>query len=111
MKMSFVVAAFAAAVLAGCAGTPSGQTSAGPSVEAVPGAGVAGLSGPLAVANTADSGSEKEICKKVDPMTGSRVGGRTICLTKAQWDARAEASKQFTEDAQNNGKWKEGRPQ
>ena len=29
---------------------------------------------------------EKKICKRVE-MTGTRVGGKRVCATQAQWDA------------------------
>jgi hypothetical protein len=107
MKLTVATCALAALAVAGCAGTPSGATSQGPSVEAVPGAALQGatLSGPIAVANTADSGADEEICRKMDPYTGSRVGGRKVCMTKAEWDERERAAKEFAKDAATNGKW------
>jgi hypothetical protein len=39
--------------------------------------------------------SEKKICKKEAPSTGSRLGATRICATEAEWRAREE----ITEDA------------
>ena len=30
--------------------------------------------------------ADEVVCKKFDPPTGSRIGKRQICKTKAQWD-------------------------
>lgn len=108
MKYSFALASLAAVMAAACAGTPSQSASAssGPSVEVTPGAGLqAGASGPIQVADTSLSDPNKEICKKMDPYTGSRVGGRTVCMTQAQWTERERAAREFATDAASNGKW------
>jgi hypothetical protein len=39
----------------------------------------------LASAQSAGTGGEKIVCKRVDVETGSRVGSKRKCLTQAQW--------------------------
>lgn len=47
----------------------------------------------VSVASTVSSTqtSNQQICK-AEAITGSRVGGFRVCMTKAEWDARARAS-------------------
>jgi hypothetical protein len=106
MKLTAMTCALSALVLAACAGAPGTQT-AGPNVDAVPGAALQGgtLSGPIAVAETSNADSDRKICRKMDPATGSRVGTRTVCMTQIEWDAREKAAREFATDAATNGKW------
>jgi hypothetical protein len=40
---------------------------------------------------------EKKICKRED-MTGSRVAGKRVCRTKAQWDAITQQDQQALQE-------------
>jgi len=44
------------------------------------------------------------ICKKTEPRLGSRIGGRKICRTAAQWRALQEASREYVEDVQGRAR-------
>jgi hypothetical protein len=39
------------------------------------------------------------ICEKVQD-TGSRIGGKRICMTAAQWEEQRRRDRQYVEDAQ-----------
>ncbi len=44
---------------------------------------------PVAQQEAAPAGAEKKICKK-EMQSGSRVSGKRVCLTQAEWKQRAE---------------------
>jgi len=43
-------------------------------------------------ATAAQQDKEPLICHKMPPPTGTRLGGRTICLTQKQWDQQEKDS-------------------
>lgn len=44
---------------------------------------------------------DKKICERVEE-TGTRLGGRRVCKTKAEWAAERAASREEIERAQRN---------
>lgn len=56
---------------------------------------------------SADDGvtsSTEIICRRQPAPTGSRIGGRNICKTQAQWDRINRESRDLVEEAQNRSK-------
>lgn len=47
------------------------------------------------------------VCKKSDPPVGSRIGGRKICRTAAQWRAAQEASREYVDEVQSRARTSE----
>jgi hypothetical protein len=43
---------------------------------------------------------QKVVCKKIDPPVGTRVGGKRVCHTVADWRRLQEASQEVVEDVQ-----------
>lgn len=41
---------------------------------------------PASVVETAPSGTTDFVCRNLGPVTGTRLGSRRVCKTKAQWD-------------------------
>lgn len=106
MKLIAPLASLAALLAAGCAGSPSTQQAGGPVVEVVPGAGVTSSQpAALLVADASATDLDKKICRQLDPFTGSRVGGRRLCLTAAEWELRENNSREFAKEAGTNGRW------
>ncbi len=111
MKSMAAILALAALAVAGCASAPApaggGAQLAAPNIDVTPGPGISGtLTGPVAVVSTDASATDTGvICKKADPKTGSRLGARDVCMTKAQWDEVEAAAKGFAKDTQDSGKW------
>lgn len=59
-----------------------------------------------ATAKAADSASDKEpiqICRELAPVTGTRLGGRRVCRTQAEWDAVRENAKRSVDNIQSKG--------
>lgn len=83
MITQLFLAAAASAAVAAPAATPASPAAAAPAPAA-----------PVAEA--------KMICKN-EPITGSRVGGTRVCMSKAQWDARGAANRGMIEDMQTRG--------
>lgn len=108
MKTTSAMLALVAMAATACAGTPDRgamHASAGPDIMVVPGPGTSGtMTGPVAVASTSDATSDRQICRILEPKTGSRVGMRQVCMTKDEWDARAKAAQDYTKDIQDSGK-------
>ncbi len=49
----------------------------------------------------AEDKSKKIICKKLKPPTGTRLGGRRICKTKAEWEFMYEQNKIYLRELQS----------
>lgn len=47
---------------------------------------------------------DRIICKKLDAPTGTRVGPRKVCKTKAQWDDVARRARETTDFIQDRGR-------
>ena len=45
------------------------------------------------------------VCRRVAAPTGSRIGARNICRTRAEWDAINRDARNEMEDAQLRSKW------
>src|ERR1700722_5687091 len=75
------------------AGAQPPQTVGGPPAAAAPGAQVAAAKGP--------DDPNQIICKTVE-VTGSRLGSKRTCRTRATWDDMARASREATESFQNS---------
>ena len=43
------------------------------------------------------------VCRRLDPPTGTRLGGRTVCATVAQWDAVTRHSEDAISGFQDRG--------
>ena len=43
------------------------------------------------------------VCKKMPPPTGTRLGGRNICLTRAQWQNAEQRSQDTIRNVQDRG--------
>lgn len=56
---------------------------------------------PAAAPVSADSDSEKEICKSQKP-TGTRLAKKKICKTKAEWDEFNRLQREETDQMQRN---------
>lgn len=54
-----------------------------------------------AVATTDDAHLDEMSCRKQPPPTGSRIAGKTVCMTNREWLATWDASKSATQDMQN----------
>ncbi|MEQ9663805.1 MAG: hypothetical protein RLN87_14815 [Parasphingopyxis sp.] len=76
--------------------------------------GIAALAGAPAVAqqtasaeNQASEGevnaSNEILCRRQPPPTGSRIGGRNICKTRAEWERLQREARNEIEDAQRTG--------
>jgi FtsZ-interacting cell division protein ZipA len=50
----------------------------------------------------AEKKSKKIICKKLKPPTGTRLGGRRICKTKADWEFMYEQNKIYLRQMQQD---------
>lgn len=37
--------------------------------------------------SNAENGAERQICRRVETTTGSRLGARRLCLTQREWQA------------------------
>lgn len=48
---------------------------------------------------TATGETEKLVCKRIDT-TGSRVSGKRVCRTAAQWQQEANEARRVTQDLQ-----------
>ena len=100
--MKNLVLALALVTLAGCAGTP-------PTDPAQQAAAKVDVKDPQKVdtdtimaaqesgSNIVDESGEKMICRR-EKQTGSHVQQKTICMTKADWEAATKASRQTVED-------------
>jgi hypothetical protein len=53
--------------------------------------------------NNSKDPSQKVICKTQDEM-GSRLGGKRICMTKAQWDQQAQDAHDSVDNIQRTPK-------
>ena len=53
----------------------------------------------LAQATTAGPDPNQKICQVITPV-GSRLGGKKICATRAEWEERKRADREATEKAQ-----------
>lgn len=51
---------------------------------------------------SADEG-KKVVCKILKPETGTRLGGRKVCMTQKQWDDMADVSKRSVVELRNSG--------
>lgn len=126
--MRLLVAALAAIVLAGCAGTPNPKmsrepgtatapttTAAAPAAEPAAPAEPAPAPGAAPKTTLADamaakvaSRSERLICRE-DPGTGTRLTrGKRQCATKEEWAERARADRKALEDASTPGEMPRG---
>lgn len=47
--------------------------------------------------------SKEAVCKKMPAPTGTRLGGRTICHTQAQWDDMQRNTQRSIQDLQVRG--------
>jgi len=54
-----------------------------------------------APAATEDSHLNEMVCKKQPPPTGSRIAGKTVCMTNREWLAAWSASQDATKAMQN----------
>ena len=46
---------------------------------------------------------EEQVCKRLPPPVGSRVRGRRVCKTQAQWDAEQAAAEAMARETQQRG--------
>jgi hypothetical protein len=56
---------------------------------------------PGAAATTEDDHLDEMSCRKQPAPTGSRIAGKTVCMTNREWLAVWNASKSATQDMQN----------
>lgn len=47
---------------------------------------------------------DEVICKRIEATTGSRMGAKKVCRTKAEWDAQARGAKETTDNIQDRGR-------
>jgi hypothetical protein len=52
----------------------------------------------------AEDPDDKVVCKKEEPMTGSRVGGRKICHTVREWRKQQTGAKEVVDHIQYQGR-------
>ena len=52
-------------------------------------------------ASTDDAHLDETVCKKQPPPTGSRIAGKTICMTNREWQALWDESKRAASAMQN----------
>jgi hypothetical protein len=52
----------------------------------------------------ASSDDQKIVCRKMDPPTGTRAGGRKVCKTVAEWRREKEASKEVLDEVQSKSR-------
>ncbi len=74
--------------------------SAGPSPPSTPPA--APPAAAASVKPTADDPGAKIECRRMDE-TGSRLGGKRVCMTRQEWADAAREARTMTEDVQNRG--------
>jgi hypothetical protein len=55
---------------------------------------------PATTSGESQAEDQQVVCKKVDAPTGSRMGGKKVCHTAADWRRLQEASKEVVDDAQ-----------
>lgn len=47
---------------------------------------------------------EKKICRTVEPLTGTRIGGlRRVCRTQSQWDSRETETQRMMREIEDRG--------
>ena len=46
--------------------------------------------------------NDRVICERVEE-TGSRLGGKRVCMTAREWAEQRQRDRELTEDAQNRG--------
>lgn len=62
-----------------------------------------------ATQDPADSGAksaqaeEEQVCKRLPPPVGSRVRGKRVCKTEAQWEAERQAAEELARETQTRG--------
>ncbi|MEJ0044395.1 MAG: hypothetical protein WDM81_20190 [Rhizomicrobium sp.] len=79
---------------------PAAPAVTAPGTVAAPGT----VTAPGAVAAIpADPDADKVICKDLPPPTGSRLGGRRVCLTKAVWQDMARVGQDNVGRMQRGG--------
>ncbi|MEJ0025615.1 MAG: hypothetical protein WDN01_06255 [Rhizomicrobium sp.] len=82
--------------------TPS--TVAAPAMVATPNApSNTGAPGQAVAAIPPDPDADKMICKDMPPPTGSRLGGRRVCLTKAVWQEMTRVGQENVGRMQRGG--------
>jgi hypothetical protein len=54
-----------------------------------------------AAASTDESHLDETVCKKQPPPTGSRIAGKTVCMTNREWLALWDESKRAASAMQN----------
>ena len=59
-----------------------------------------GTSAPSANGTAAPDPRNEIICKVQPPPLGTRIGGRRICGTRAEWEAQENATRTFVGDSQ-----------
>jgi hypothetical protein len=52
----------------------------------------------------ASQDEQKVVCKKIDPPTGTRAGGRKVCKTVAEWRRDKDASKEVLDEVQSKSR-------
>jgi len=57
---------------------------------------------PPAETQTASEEEQKVVCKKMDPPLGSRMGGKKVCHTVADWRRINETAKDTVNEIQNS---------
>ncbi len=90
-----LIAAGAVAALALAAGAALADPPASPTASAAPAAPTA--SAPDASQPQARNPDTEIVCKTEDA-TGSRLGAKRVCLTRAQWKARSVAGQEALEE-------------
>ena len=61
----------------------------------------AAAAAPATPATTAAPDDAKVVCKTISP-TGSRLGGKRVCMTKAEWRRMNKEGEEATRDIQDN---------
>ena len=72
---------------------------------AVPAAGQVATTGSGSPSSAKKAGPAKKICERVEE-TGTRLGGRRVCMTAAEWQARRASDRTEVERAQQNPGYK-----
>ena len=65
------------------------------------------VAGAAYAGDASDNGSNTDpmICKTTPPPTGTRLGGRRVCMTASEWRSQREADQQALSHQQNQSQY------
>lgn len=104
-KFSLTIAAAAIALVASSAMADTTTPSTAADANSTPAAATppaASTTGSAGTTTTAAVDPNAEVCKRMDPETGTRIGSRMVCKTNAQWDAEMRTTQQSTRGLDNH---------